>query len=53
MRAADCKKLAEKTEGLFRQVKQATELLRRLFAYAVIAAAFSGFMGARVEMACL
>ena len=33
--------------------KKATDVLRRLFAYAVVAAAFSGFMGARVEMACL
>ena len=32
---------------------KATDPLRRLFAYAVVAAAFSGFMGARVEMACL
>ena len=53
MRVADCKSLAEKPEGIFRQVKKATDALRRLFAYAVVAAAFSGFMGARVEMACL
>ena len=33
--------------------EKATDTLRRLFAYAVVAAAFSGFMGARVEMACL
>ena len=32
---------------------KATEVLRRLFAYTVLDAAFSGFMGARVEMACL
>ena len=53
LRAADCKNPTEKPEGIFRRIK-ATVCYRRLHPdYAGVAAAFRGFMGARVDMACL